>query len=607
MANDLEFGVRVNGVASAISDVGRVTSANEQAGRAARTAGTTSAASANAARSAFAGLGASATAAGQRVGQMGTAVGQMTSAFTTLTPTLGRTGSVISQLGGTMGALTGAMGPMGLALGAVTAAASAAGAAFAAQDAAMESSRTHAHALTRSLQELINVQREQREGAATNARLNAGGGTADEQLAFQQQSQNRVNLITRALSGDAGALAELRGSGQLASTRTSLTLTERLTTGRLGQGESGEGAGETRQLETMLQSALRDNARRIELIGVAAEGLGEQAADLNARTDARIAAGASGGTRRGGGGGRGRASASSGEDAFTREMTALTRELAAAEAERAAALDLQKTKARETADAEYEAAQQAMELERQHTEALAESTRQRIELQRSLAEAAGEASGTFRDSWRGGIDDVIAAWDNANKALRESGQQQLSTAALLEEGMHSTANSIADAVGGTLVGAFQTAVDAWLDGSLTFVEAAEAMVKGVLKSLVSEAIVQGVVELARAVASAASYDMPGAALHLGAAAAWAAVGAAAGAVGAGIGAFGGGASKGGASAGAALPQATAQDSQRPAGNTVINVYPGGFVTRGEVVAGVYEAINEGGRMGMQLEPSVVGA
>ncbi len=601
---DLEFGVRVNGVSSAVTDVGRVAQANEAVGRAARTAGTATTSSANAARSAFAGLGQVATQTGQRVGQMGSAVGQMASAFSSLTPVLGRSGGVLSQLGGTVGALTGAMGPLGLALGAVTVAASAAGQAFAAQDAAMDSARDHARSLTRSLQDLIAVQRQQREDAALTERLSQGGGTADEQRAFAQQAANRRQLIQAAMSGDSGALAELRSSGQLASTRTELTLMERLTGGRLGQGEVGEGAGETAQLTQMLERAFEEervrtsiaNEQQIEELGQRLRTLTEGPSPTSAPV-----------RRGGGGGGRSRAAAGDDEADFTREMAALTRELAAAEAERTQALLAHKSKIEEVQAAEMEAARAAMELEREHTAEMLDAARQRADAQRELAQSAAEAAGVFRDSWRGGIDDVIASWQAANVALAESGQEQLSTARLLEEGMHSTANTIADAVGGTLVSAFQVAVDAWLDGSLTFVEAAEQMTKGVLKALVSEAIVQGVVELARAVASAASYDMAGAALHLGAAAAWAAVGAAAGAVGVGIGAFGGGASKGGAAAGAAMPQASAQDSQRPAGNTVINVYPGGFVTRGEVVAGIYEAINEGGRMGMQFDGAAVGA
>lgn len=81
----------------------------------------------------------------------------------------------------------------------------------------------------------------------------------------------------------------------------------------------------------------------------------------------------------------------------------------------------------------------------------------------------------------------------------------------------------------------------------------------------------------------------------------------AGSVGAGIGAFGGGASKGGAATSAEAPRETAQNNQQPAGTTIVNVYPGGFVTRGEVVAGVYEAINEGSRMGMTFDGSAAGA
>lgn len=605
MANDIEFGVKVTNVAAAITDVNRVTAATDATRRSVASAATATAASATQARSSLNGLGAAATNVGGRVGQLGGAFGQMTSSLGALSPVLGRAGGVISQLGGTISSLTGAMGPLGVALGAATAASSALGAAMAAQDEAMAQSRVRAQELTRTLSQLIAVQRQQREDASLDTRLRAGGGTADEQLGFQQQSQNRVDMITRALNGDSGALAELRGSGQLASTRTSLSLTERLTTGRLGTSDApGEGAGEVRQLESMLQAALRENQQRINLIGVAAEGLGQQAAALNAETDAAIARGAS---SRPSGGGGGRSAASSEEAAFTREMVDLTRELAQAEAQRTQQLLSQKDKIAEAQEAEREAAMAAAQLEQEHTQALLDAANAKAEAQKALAQTSAEAAETFRSSWTGGINEVIAAWETANEALAAAGESQLSTAALLEVGMNSAANSIADTVGGTMVSAFETAVGAWLDGSKTFAEAAEDMVKSVLRSLVIESIVQGVVELARGIASAASMDFAGAALHFGAAAAWAAVGVVAGSVGAGIGAFGGGASKGGTATSAEAPRETAQNNQQPAGTTIVNVYPGGFVTRGEVVAGVYDAINEGSRMGMTFDGASVGA
>lgn len=629
MANDLEFGVRVNNVGQAVADVGRVKTANEEVGRSVEQSGRAaeqasrrtlnaeqilarsraSAAQQKAADDQRASEQARALArqeslAAQNMQLMQTRLAAVAAGFSQLGSIMGgEAGGVIGQVAHFTSAgisLGSTFGPEGAVVGGIL------GATIPAMQALYSELTDQAGALHRAevasgeyARGLLEASRAARTLAASRLEASSqealtrdaqGIQLASEEAVFLARERARESLAAESrVAADAMRVLEERGAPEAVQARmrerTQVAIAaaqaelERFNTeiGRRSaaaqeiadaQGRTATGQGITPTVPTPHRGGRQEHVLDIY----------EQEAAAFARASAAA-----------------------------HELEQITQSLQESETERARALDAHKAKAREAADAEYEAAQRAAELERQHTEDLIADANAKAEAQKTLAQASAEASDTFRDSWRGGIDDVIAAWEHANEALRESGQQQLSTAALLEEGMHSTANSIADAVGGTLVGAFQTAVDAWLDGSLTFVEAAEAMVKGVLKSLVSEAIVQGVVELARAVASAASYDMPGAALHLGAAAAWAAVGAAAGAVGAGIGAFGGGASKGGAAAGAALPQATAQDSQRPAGNTVINVYPGGFVTRGEVVAGVYEAINEGGRMGMQLEPSVVGA
>jgi hypothetical protein len=161
--------------------------------------------------------------------------------------------------------------------------------------------------------------------------------------------------------------------------------------------------------------------------------------------------------------------------------------------------------------------------------------------------------------------------------------------------------SVASTVGGTFQSAFQGAVNAWLDGSKSFVQAAEAMAKGVIKALVSEAIVQGVVELARGIADIASYHYDSGAEHFAAAAAWAGVGAAAGAAGAAIGAFGGAGASTGAGATTRDTASASRESQNQAANGsqyTFYVYPGNVITRADQAAAIQDVLDHGVRNGI---------
>lgn len=256
-------------------------------------------------------------------------------------------------------------------------------------------------------------------------------------------------------------------------------------------------------------------------------------------------------------------------------------------------------------DAYAEKAQERFEAEKERMRELSQMRRAAMEEQRSLEEAASQAADRFAESWQNSVDGVIGAWRAMRDAQRAAGQQMSTEAELLGMTMTSVGNDIANTIGGTMVSAFEKALGAWLDGSKSFVEAAEEMVKGVLKALVIESIVQAVTEGARAIASAASYDFAGAAMHAAAAAAWAAVGVVAGGVGAGIGAFGGGGKETPSAASSATPtdSTNTAQSQQP---VQFIVMPGGFVTRRDVAAGVMDAIEDARREGYRIDPGMVG-
>lgn len=217
---------------------------------------------------------------------------------------------------------------------------------------------------------------------------------------------------------------------------------------------------------------------------------------------------------------------------------------------------------------------------------------------RELLNETGNAAKEFSTGYVSSIGEVIASWDALAEASRASGTTMLSTGRLMERGVTAIANNIAESVGGTMTSAFSSAVGAWLDGSKSFVEAAEEMAKGVIKALVQESIVQGVTELARGIADLASYRYDSAALHFAAAAAWAVVGGAAGAIGAATGAFGGG----GKAEGASQREMADRDRERardvPTGNAVINIYADGMpVTRADFAAGMSRALRDTVRAG----------
>jgi hypothetical protein len=225
---------------------------------------------------------------------------------------------------------------------------------------------------------------------------------------------------------------------------------------------------------------------------------------------------------------------------------------------------------------------------------------QKADAYHTLTLATEDATLAFSNGHVSSINEVIDSWHALERTSRASGTAMLSQGRLLERGMVAVGNNIGEVIGSQLKGAFNEALGAWLDGSLSFVEAAERMAKGVIKSLVQESIVQVVVNAAQAIGAVARQDYVAAAGFGAAAAAWAAVGVVGGAVGAGIGAFGGGgASASGGSASAQTADANRerarQQEQAVTYNIVVN--PGGFVTTRDVERGIVDGLNRADRNG----------
>lgn len=599
MSEDLEFGARFTGLEAALRDIGRVEQANQQAARGTQAAAQTTQRAAQTASTSIAGLGAAATTMGQNIGRGVAALGQFGTQLGSLAPAGSTAGAAISQLGGAVGALSGGLGPLGAALGGVTVAVGLLGAGMRAQNAQLDASREAVERLTTSYEDLGRAAQNAMDAAANAARVARGGGTTAEQQGFAQAAQNRQELALRALRGDPAAQAELRRQGLIQSGGEPGML-DRIGAG-LSDIASGQRIGTTQLTGTMSP----EDVARVESLSRQA---GEQALERQGLVGEAIARGGTRddapAARRRGGGGRG---AGGGENTSDAEAVA-ARMAADAQAELVKAY-----RERQEASAALEAWEtERWEQEMGRVQALAEAERQanaeRIAHQRELADAANESSATFRDSWRGSLDDVIESFREANQALKNAGRSMLTQGDLMRVGLTSVGREIADVIGGTMVGAFESALGAWLDGSKSFVEAAEDMVKGVLKALVIESIVQAVTETARGIADIASYRYDSGALHFAAAAAWAAVGGVAGAVGAGIGAFGGaGADKGGVSSAASVTPSDASQTAQNQAPVNITVMPGGFITRSDVANGIFDALEEAGRTGRRLDPSIMGA
>ncbi len=591
---DLDFGVRITGADESIATVGRVARANESAAR-------TTTAAARSSSAAVAGLGQSVQQVGQRTGQAVGALGQMATQLGSLAPAGSAAGSAISQLGGAVGALSGAMGPLGVALGIATVAVAAFNTAVNYEANASRAAEEAARSQAEALRGLATAAREARRELSAQRDIAEGQVGAIGSDDLQQQAEERRQ---RVLQMERARAERLRGFGL--SERGDGSVVRGSAGSLLGERAASLPAGFEQNTETSRAEIAR---LRAEVTAIEQELIAREQTTADGQRADEAAALVAAGTptaptapRRGGGGAR--AAAGGGvntTDAAEREMARrrdVEAELMKAAEERDAAEQMLADKAQERADAEKERLQEGARVRE-------EAAREAIATQRELEQASIEASDAFAASWRGSIDDVVDSWRDANRALRMSGGQMRSQADLLEMSMTSAGNSIADTIGGTMVGAFESALGAWLDGSKSFVEAAEDMVKGVLKALVIESIVQAVTETARGIASIASQDYAGGAAHLAAAAAWAAVGGVAGAAGAAMGGFGGGGGKDAAPSTAVTPS-DASAQQQPSQPMVINVYPGGFITQRDVEAGLVDALNSAGREGRRLDPSLMG-
>ena len=497
-----------------------------------------------------------------------------------------RTAGLIGAVAGTtaqFASLGSLFGPIGTVIGGVAGAVGGLVAAFresttAATDTA-EAERDLRTELERNTERYADYEtaiRSANAARAAEALVEFGLATPEAYAAREQDLIDQIAVRSRVVTGIGVAIDEYeREMAALVATgettnAAGLSLDEMSdTVARLGR-ESRDAQSDAMALDTQLQSLRTTAANAAQEVQ---EVLLE---DLTGGGDTPP-------TRRGGGRARPEAAperATNSIDAMnTRDDARVTRDLEAFDAEREriagiAAMEAEVDARMREADREEVAALAAK------ADAQKAAAEEILASQREVSDALAE----FSRGDVGSLESVIDAYHDLQNSAKRTGVEINRTGLLMSRGMTATGNQIADTIGSQMTGAFNEALGAWMDGSKTFVEAAEGMAKGVIKALTQEAIVQAVTEIARSIASFASQDYAGGIAHAGAAAAWAAVGIAAGAVGAATGAFGGGGAK---DAGTSTKDMANADRERQRGGelgtTVINVYADNLpVTQGDL-------------------------
>lgn len=434
-------------------------------------------------------LASSATQVAQRMGTLGSTMSLAAGGIGRFNQGAGQMVAIVGQSTGAIAAMAGAMGPWGIAIAIATTAFGLLSSAMAESktetDRATQSVRQHAAAVREALPSLQQYASAIQAGLAETARhrrVQAGLGSVVE---------HRAEL--EALRGDLERVIATHGPGS-------------------------ESAAE------FLQAQIENAESRLEAARTRAREKGLGAEDVPGQFS-----GGNFGTRRSGGGGRSRPSGARGEDPVAGLI---------ADARARQRADLERGMGGEGDLGSFLQEQSAAFSEWQEMGRRAEATEQR------LVESARSAARDFADAWKEGVDAVIEAYETANEAARVAGEEQISAGRLMGEAARATGQQVLQHIGGVATDALRANVSAWIDGSKSGIQAAKDFAKGVIQALVSESVVQALVETARGFAALASYRYDAAGAHFTSAGIWAAVGVGAGVVGAATGALGGGRGRG---------------------------------------------------------------
>lgn len=557
--SDINLGVAVEGQANAVQQLQQITQAQAQVGTTAEQANRRAATSATQATSALTTMAQSSQQTAQRIQGVAGSIQSLVSALGSGDRTAGLIGSVAGATAqfAAMGSLLGPAGTVaGAIIGLTTGLISVA---RASEDAGSGISAMGLHAAT--AEERVRNLNEALEEVARNSRLDMGVASMaeyDREIAGVEARLENLNIAFRNMD------ATLAGSGS----ERALTAEIRREAARLEELRGLRGSASTEEAEVMMEDLMSSGA-------------------------------GSAPTRRGGGRGESRASREAREwrDLLGAINDTAESGLAIIEETRAAAeaLDALNTQA---------GGQGGGRADRRDGFRAGQDARSPVGATSMFAEQT-DAAREFERGYVSSIDAVISAYDHLRDTSVAAAHDVVRSGRFMERGMVAVGNNITEVVGGRMMGAFESALGAWLDGSKSFVEAAEAMAKGVIRSLVQEGIVQAVTETARGIADLASYQYATAGMHFAAAAAWGAVAGVAGAVGAATGSFGGsGAGAGGGPSQREMAERDRRDD-RGGGTTVINLYPGAFSTEDERANALRRALNYNARMGRRIDRRLV--
>lgn len=556
--SDINLGVSVEGQANAVQQLQQITQAQAQVGTTAEVANRRAATSATQATSALTTMAQSSQQTAQRIQGVAGSIQSLVSALGSGDRTAGLIGSVAGATAqfAAMGSLLGPAGTVaGAIIGLTTGLISVA---RASEDAGSGISAMGLHAST--AEERVRNLNEALEAMARNSRLDMGVASMaeyDREIAGVEARLENLNIAFRNMD------STLAGS----RSERSLTAEIRREAARLEELRGLRGSAATEEADVMMEDLMSSGG------GTAPTrrgGRGESRASREAR-EWRDLLGAINDTAESG-------------------LAIIEETRAAAEA-----LDALNTQA---------GGQGGGRADRRDGFRAGQDARSPVGATSMFAEQA-EAAREFERGYVSSIDAVISAYDHLRDTSVAAANDVVRSGRFMERGMVAVGNNITEVVGGRMMGAFESALGAWLDGSKSFVEAAEAMAKGVIRSLVQEGIVQAVTETARGIADLASYQYATAGMHFAAAAAWGAVAGVAGAVGAATGSFGGsGAGAGGGPSQREMAERDRRDD-RSAGTTVINLYPGAFSTEDERANALRRALNFNARMGRRIDRRLV--
>jgi hypothetical protein len=548
----------------------------------------------------YSSLGAALGMAGQAVGRFNVGAGQMVSAL----------GSTISQLP----QLTAQFGPLGLAIGAANLAMSAWSVLDERERATIAERRRATDGLAESFESLrtsITSAREARE-RWDNA-LHGGASQEDREAAIARLEHLRTDLTTANQTGwgvDAAGI-HLGGSttsAQAAQQRLGETGISEL---GIGAGQLGGEGGDARDARLIalgrVNRMLGDVRATLERERSGAFVTQEQQDRYNASL-----AGASYSdtptptpTRRGGGS---RDPAGEAED----RARAVVADIKRRAAERAAlTVALNREQAEQERQVQTGQDQKQVDAARSTQEQLTEIQRQefanRLQQRERELDQVQRINESFRDVERSGLQAVITAAQQAERAMTHMHGATLDSGRVWAAGMRGIGNDVMQAIGSDLSGALSSSVDAWLSGSKTFGEAALGMARTVTKSLTEQGIIKAISETAEglgALATTWGVPNPSALLHFAAAGTWAAIAGVSGAVGAGIGAFGGGAAAGAQGGGMSSSRASMQPANTNGGGggttqIFVNV-PNALMTNHERAAFIGNTLQTARRMGYRV-------